>query len=117
MLMNRKRIFKPVLAFLLAFVTLMGAAPLSSFAQIDSAESEKEEPSPYIYIDGERVLLTDKRIQNTVTVPAQKQTKAVAFSFAPMNASALPNVSSISGVAGDFERDPNVTMGGKTVSA
>ena len=82
MLMNRKKIFKPVLAFVLAFITLMGATPLSSFAQVNSDESVTEPSSPFIYIDGEKVPLNDKRIQNTVIIPAKIQTRT-GFALSP----------------------------------
>ena len=64
--MKNKQIFKPVLAFVLAFVTLLGAAPVVSFALVNDT---------------------------------------------------VPNVSHISGVSGDFERDPSVIMGSTRVSA
>ena len=95
MLMNRKKLFKPVLAFIMAFITLMGATPLSSFAQVNSGQSTTEESYPFIYIDGERVPLNDKRIQNTVIIPVKTQTRTGTALFTPMSAGGTPNVSSI----------------------
>ena len=51
--MRSRKIFKPILAFLLALASVIGAAPFSFLATVYAAVSPSETPLPYIYIDGE----------------------------------------------------------------
>lgn len=112
--MKRKTKPKPILAFVMAFLTLMGATPLNTFALGNDAGGKTE--TPYIHIDGERVSLDDERILNVVTVkPKAKPQQAGIGLFAASGTA--PNVTGIAGVSGAFEADPDVKMDGYKVSA
>jgi len=115
--MNRKKKLKPILAFVMSFLTLMGAMPVSIYAMENDADGNTETSAQYVYIDGECVSLDDDRILNVVTVgSAIKPVQAGIGLFAAESGTA-PNVSSIVGVSGDFERDPSITMDGYRVGA
>ena len=109
--MNSKKIFKPILAFLLAFVTLLGVTPVLSFAMVDP-------PDEHIYLDGERISINDERVQSIIEMPVIPAPMNAGFmAITPTNSSALPNVSRIATVSANFSLDPTVTMSGTRVSA
>ncbi|MDR1668574.1 MAG: hypothetical protein LBR76_01270 [Oscillospiraceae bacterium] len=107
--MKGKKILKPVLAFALALASVIGAAPFHLLAPVYAAESQPD--TPFIYVDCERVPLDDERIENTVAAqaPRARLTRAAG--------GAKPNLGYIAGLSGEFERNPDVTMDGKRVSA
>ena len=94
------------MALLLAFIMLIGIAPVSVFAQ---------EPAPntsisftytdFINVDGEYISVDDERIENIVPV------------VMPRVRSGLPPVSIIAAVNADFSREPNVMMGTTRISS
>lgn len=101
--MSSKKIFRPLLAFVMAVLTLAGIAPNFVLAQGINADDAPE--TPYIYIDGERVRLDDERILNVVSVRPSRAR------------SARPNVQGIVGVSDIFEMEPDVKIDGVIVHA
>ena len=67
---------KPVMAFFLALLTVMGIAPMNVLAnaangqdgQTVSIEQVSQASPDFMYLDGERVSLDDERIINVVHV-------------------------------------------------
>jgi uncharacterized surface anchored protein len=106
-----QKIFKSILAFALTFAALAAALPLIPCARASALDTA------CVYIDGKPVAPGDERIQNTVTVTAPKRARTETSMSAAASVGATPNVSMISGMADNFERDPDVTMDGHKVSA
>ena len=98
--------FKSVMTYLLAFLMLLSISPVNVLAQ---EAPQANESINFIYFDGERIPYDDERITNIVPV--------VAPSGARARSGNLPPVSHIAAISAEFARNPNVTMGGTTVSA
>ena len=116
---------KPFMAFFLAFITVIGIAPMNILAanaaneleiQGIVAEQAEQTPPEFMYLDGERVYLDDERIINVVNVA---DSPAVSFSAGIMAATSgnIPNVTNIFAISGAFARDPDVYMGATRLSA
>ena len=99
--------FKSPMTYFLAVLMLISIVPVNVFAQDVVSTSESID---YIYFDGERIYLNDERITNIVPV-------VIPSSVARASSGNLPPVSSIAAISANFARNPNVTMGGTTVSA
>jgi len=98
--------FKPIMALVLAFLTLLGIAPMNVMAQAETASRD------FIYFDDERMYLDDERILNVVNVSVESGnlSRAVAFSNQPV-------VTRVFGISGSFSREPDVFMNTRRVSA
>ncbi len=107
--MNSRKLLKPVVALVLALVSVVGAAPFNLYATANAAESPAE--TPYFYLDGERISFDDERVLNVVTVQKPKPSRTRAAG------GGAPNVEYIAGLDGEFERKPDISMNGSRVYA
>ena len=115
---------KSLTAFLLAFLMLIGVAPIIAQAQEVDAQSgnpaQPGHPNPastspalgtqgvdYIIFDGERLSLEDERIINIIPVSRNRMQRSVG----------TPPVTSILSISAEFANNPNVSMEGTVVSA
>ena len=107
---------KLAVAWLLAFLMLLGTVPVNVSAQTASTTDESGN-TPFFYIDGERVPIDDERIINIVPVTAPPSDFANNARTMTALSGGMPNVSNIVAISGAFANDPNVQMGTTTVSA
>jgi len=110
---------KSLTAFLLAFLMLIGVAPIMAQAQETNIQTgtpaQSGQPSPvsgvqgvdYIIFDGERLSLEDERIINIIPVSRNRMQRSVG----------TPPVTSILSISAEFANNPNVSMEGTVVSA
>jgi len=97
--------FRSLTALLLAFLMLLGTAPVGVFAQEPVSNKDEQYYGDYLNIDGERIPIDDERIINVVPVSL------------PRTRTSMPPVTRIAAVRGDFNREPVVHMGSSRVSA
>ena len=114
-----KNRMKSIMAFVMAFLTLMGIMPVHVLAQTNAlppAVPTRE----YVYFDGERLYLDDERIYNIIDVSSDSGRNLrfplfSRFNFTPFNSQ--PTVTRVFALSGDFARQPDVYMNNRRVSA